>query len=213
MSPPSNLVRSEAKRNKPEKEAITYAEKGKDESYILGKILDTQGLELIGATVYIDNTDIGSISDSKGNFKLSKYERGHQLVANHTGYKDQKVILGDSGFYQIVLQKQEIISKSKVKKLVAADKTKAYPAMGMDEFQIYVKDNMKFPLEVFRTSISGKTEVGFDVDMSGNLSNFIDKSNSCNECFKEAVRLLRGSGRWETKPFGTAYRTNYIFEF
>lgn len=205
--------RSKKKAAKPEEDAISYADVDDESQYILGKVLSVDGTELIGVNVYIENTEIGAISDLEGNFKLPKYERGHQMVVHYTGFEDQKIVLGDQNFYQIVLQQKEDLSEIKITRLQVVDKFKAYPAMGMEEFEIYVKDNIKFPLEVFGATKSKKVKVSFDVDMSGNLSNFIDETKNCDECYEEAVRLLNDSGRWETKPFGSAYRTHYTFEF
>ena len=208
-----NESRSKKKMAKPAEDAITYDSVEDESQYILGKVLNTDGTELIGVNVHIENTEIGDISDIEGNFKLPKYERGHQIVISYTGYEDQKIIIGDQNFYQVVLRQLENLSEVKVTRLQVVDKYKAYPAMGIEEFEIFVKDNMKFPLEVFGAAKTKKMKVSFDVDMSGNLSNFVDESKDCDDCFKEAVRLLNESGRWETKPFGSAYRTSYTFEF
>ena len=210
---PNKAIPSNKRESKPEEDAISYAETEDDKAYILGKVLDANGQELMGATVYIDNTEIGDVSDIEGNFKLPKYERGHQMVISYTGYKDQKILLGDVNYYQVVLQPKENLSEVKVIPLKEVGNKNAFPAMGLDEFDIYLQDNIRHPLEAFGSPKSKNVVVGFDVGMNGKLSNFVDKSNTCDACFKEAIRLLKGSGRWETKPFGTAYRTSYEFEF
>lgn len=210
---PENESRARKKMAKPAEDAITYDAVEDESQYILGKVLNTDGTELIGVSIYIENTEIGDVSDIEGNFKLPKYERGHQIVVSYTGYKDQKIMIGDQNFYQVVLRQIESLSEVKVTKLQVVDKYKAFPAMGIEEFELYIKDNIKFPLEVFGAAKSKKVKVSFDVDMSGNLSNFVNESKNCENCFEEAVRLLKNSGRWETKPFGSAYRTNYTFEF
>lgn len=213
QKPTETNSRSKKKIAKPAEDAITYDAVNDESQYILGKVLGTDGTELIGVNVYIENTEIGDISDIEGNFKLPKYERGHQMVVSYTGYEDQKIVLGNQNFYQIVLQQKKDLSEVRITRLQVVDKFKAYPAMGMEEFEIYIKDNIKFPLEVFGAAKSKKVKVSFEIDMSGKLSNFIDESKNCDDCFKEAIRLLKDSGRWETKPFGSAYRTSYTFEF
>lgn len=202
------------KSSKPEEDAITYAETDGKGKYILGKVLDTDGNHLIGASVYIENTQIGDVTDIDGNFKLPKYENGHQMVANYTGYETQKIILGDIDFYQIIMP----VSKSPLSEVVVTkpkevDKNKAFPVMGMEDFDVYVSKNKEYPLEVFGTTKSGTFKVSFIVNSDGTLSNFLDESESCDECFKEAVKLLKGSGKWETIPTGQLYRTSYLFEF
>ena len=202
------------KYSKPEEDAISYAETDGKGGYILGKVLDTEGNHLIGATVYIENTEIGDVTDIDGNFKLPKYESGHQMVANYTGYKTQKIILGDIDFYQIVMSVSDVpLSEVVVTLPKIVDKNKAFPAMSMEDFEVYVSENKKYPLEVFGTTKSGTFKVSFTVNMDGSLSNFVDESKNCDDCFKEAVRLLKGSGKWDTKPAGQLYRTSYLFEF
>lgn len=50
---------------------------------IQGKITDTSGLPLVGATVYIQNLDQGSVTDYDGNFSLDNLEEGTYNVSVH----------------------------------------------------------------------------------------------------------------------------------
>ncbi len=205
---------SKKKSSKPENDAISYADTDGKGDYILGKVLDTNGNHLIGANVFIENTEIGAVTDIEGNFKLPKYESGHQMVASYTGYKTQKLILGDIDFYQIVMPiSDDLLSEVIVTKPKEVNKNKAFPSMGMEDFELYISENKEYPLEVFGTTKSGTFEVSFNVNIDGSLSNFVDESENCDACFEEAVKLLKGSGKWETKPAGEIYRTSYMFEF
>ena len=200
--------------SKPEGDAITYAETDGKGEYILGKVFDADGNHLIGVSVYIENTDIGSVTDFDGNFKLPKYGSGYQMVFNYTGYQQQKVIIGDLDFYQIIMPLTDTeLSEIKISRPIEVDRNKAFPVMGMEDFEVYVSENKKYPLEVFGTTKSGTFKVSFNVNTDGSLSNFVDESENCDECFKEAVRLLKASGKWETIPGGQTYRTSYLFEF
>lgn len=197
-----------------EEDAITYTETDGNGDYILGKVLDTDGNYLIGASVNIENTDLGTVTDLDGNFKLPKYENGHQMIANYTGYVTQKVVLGNIDFYEIVMPVSDNqLSEIVVTRPKEVDKNKAFPAMGMEDFEVYVSKNKEYPLEVFGTTKSGTFKVSFNVNSDGSLSHFLDEGKNCDECFKEAVKLLKGSGKWETKPAGQLYRTSYLFEF
>lgn len=215
ITPQSGMsTRSKTRAAKPEEDAITYAQTDGKGNYILGKVLDTDGNSLVGASVYIENTEIGAVTDIDGNFKLPKYDSGYQMIANYTGYKTQKILLGDSDFYQIVMpSSQSPLSEITVSPIQEVSISKAFPSMGLYEFEIYIKDNKEYPLEVFGTTRSRKTKVSFTVNTDGSLSNFTDETQQCKECFEEAVKLLEGSGRWETIPSGEKYKTSYWFEF
>ena len=209
-----NDNRASSRKAKPESDAITYADTDGKANYILGKVFDSDGNTLVGANVYIENTEVGTVTDFEGNFKLPKYEKGHQMVINYTGFQSQKIILGDIDTYQVVMFASENpLSEIVVSRPKEVDKNKAFPSMGMEDFDLYVSKNKEYPLEVFGTTKSGTFKVSSNVNPDGTLSNFTDESENCDECFKEAKRLLLGSGKWETKPVGQLYRTSYLFEF
>ena len=59
-----------------------------------GKIIDETGVAISGANIYIKSSDIGSISDSDGNYKLDSLPQGESvLVVNFIGYKKSENIL------------------------------------------------------------------------------------------------------------------------
>ena len=86
-----------------EEDVIPYAKTDWKGDYILNKVLNTNGNYLIGSRFYIENTDIGTVIDLNGNFKLPKYKNGHQMVVDYTGYETQKIVLGNIDLYQIVM--------------------------------------------------------------------------------------------------------------
>ena len=59
-----------------------------------GKIIDETGVAISGANIYIKSSDIGSISDSDGNYKLDSLPQGESvLVVDFIGYKKSENIL------------------------------------------------------------------------------------------------------------------------
>jgi hypothetical protein len=58
-------------------------------SYIVtGRVLDAfTNQPLIGANIVVEGTDIGTITDLKGNYKLEIAYGNHNVVASYTGYK------------------------------------------------------------------------------------------------------------------------------
>jgi TonB-dependent receptor len=65
-----------------------------------GKIIDTEGLQLIGATIYIDAINMGTIADVNGNYQLMGIPSGiHNVRFTYVGYEDDirevEIIRGD----------------------------------------------------------------------------------------------------------------------
>src|SRR6187431_3353187 len=56
--------------------------------YIRGRVTDGETqLPLKGASVYINNTTIGSVTDDKGDFELGPFQPGrYEVVASYVGY-------------------------------------------------------------------------------------------------------------------------------
>ncbi len=65
---------------------------------IKGVVVDSRtGKPLVGATVIIDGTDDGAITDARGRFTLKSYDdlfENTMLIVSYLGYKDQLISLG-----------------------------------------------------------------------------------------------------------------------
>lgn len=85
------------------KESITNeTNQQSDKKEITGNITDEYGEPLIGATVGIQGTSLGTITDYDGNFKL-KVSSGDMLKISYLGYNDQEVKVTDKNQYAIVM--------------------------------------------------------------------------------------------------------------
>ena len=65
-----------------------------------GKVLnETNGTPMVAASVFAQNTTIGTITDENGNFKLSLPQGGYDLVVTFTGYKTEsrRITTADAG--------------------------------------------------------------------------------------------------------------------
>lgn len=69
---------------------------------ISGTITDEQGEPLIGATVQVEGTTIGTTTDVDGRFTLSADE-GAVLIVSYLGYVTQEVIVGSEASIQVQL--------------------------------------------------------------------------------------------------------------
>lgn len=61
------------------------------QSIISGKVLSENNQELEGASVYFNNTTIGTISKSDGTFKLKVNEGNYLLIVSFLGYKTRQI--------------------------------------------------------------------------------------------------------------------------
>jgi len=82
--------------------------------YIRGRVIDNETkLPLKGASVYINNTTLGTITDEDGNFELGTFQPGiYQVVASYVGYKPllYSAEVNTSGFLiRFKLDKKETI--------------------------------------------------------------------------------------------------------
>lgn len=70
---------------------------------VTGSIIDNDGLPMIGASVVVDGTDIGTITDIDGSFSLSVPDGTDELLVSYTGYASQTVDISEGGFIDVTL--------------------------------------------------------------------------------------------------------------
>lgn len=76
---------------------------------ITGYITDEKSLPLIGATVKVDNTNKGAVTDVNGRFQLNNVPPDAVMVISFTGYTEERVILKKQTHISIKLK--PVISK------------------------------------------------------------------------------------------------------
>jgi len=79
---------------------IGYAQ----ESKISGKVSSKDGEPIIGASVFIKGTSVGSITDLNGNFSLIPPSNSKMLVVSFIGMKTQEVPITSNKNYNVVLE-------------------------------------------------------------------------------------------------------------
>src|SRR5438045_2396210 len=71
---------------------------------ITGTVKDQKGEEIIGASVIVKGTTIGTYTDEKGNFSLSVPPTATALIVKYLGYKSQEVPITASNVINITLE-------------------------------------------------------------------------------------------------------------
>src|SRR6476620_751127 len=70
---------------------------------ISGTVKDDKGEPVVGASIVVKGTTIGTSTDAAGNFKLQLTEQRVVLVISSVGYQTQEVIVSTSGPVNITL--------------------------------------------------------------------------------------------------------------
>ena len=70
---------------------------------VKGKIVDESGEPVIGATIRIEGSSLGTVSDADGRFSLSSVRKNAKLIISYIGYKTQEIV-ADKGYMDIVMR-------------------------------------------------------------------------------------------------------------
>lgn len=76
---------------------------------INGKIVDTKGEPIVGASVVIKGTTKGSLSDVDGNFTINQVPQNATLVVSYVGYKTQELKAVHDKPLKIVIAEDELV--------------------------------------------------------------------------------------------------------
>ncbi|WP_140938524.1 SusC/RagA family TonB-linked outer membrane protein [Sphingobacterium lumbrici] len=71
---------------------------------IRGKVVDEQGQPIVGATLLIKGTKIGTSTDMDGNFKMQRIAPTQALIANSIGYHPAEVQVGAQKMVMVALR-------------------------------------------------------------------------------------------------------------
>lgn len=75
---------------------------------IKGQIVDVKGETLIGVTIMVKGTKVGTVTDINGNFTLDNVKDGSVLIISSIGYIKQFVTVGNKTTLNIVLEEESI---------------------------------------------------------------------------------------------------------
>ena len=81
---------------------------GMAQTPVSGTVVDDEGLPLIGATVVVPATSIGTVTDFDGNFSLEVPSTAEELEISYTGYRRTLVPLSGGGIVDVTLEQDAI---------------------------------------------------------------------------------------------------------
>lgn len=82
---------------------LSFGQIALSQTTITGTVTDSKGETLIGATVLVENTNRGTITDIDGTFSIEA-SKGEVLVISYVAYTPVRLSIGDQANYTIVLQ-------------------------------------------------------------------------------------------------------------
>jgi len=80
------------------------------ENKLYGKVIDEEGYALIGATVAIENTNNGTITDIEGNFEIT-YNPNQNIVISYIGYDTQRVRTKNKNITITMIESENLIEE------------------------------------------------------------------------------------------------------
>jgi TonB-linked SusC/RagA family outer membrane protein len=75
---------------------------------ISGKVVDSQGLPVPGATIIVNGTQVGTITDMDGNFTLNIPANAKTLTVSFVGMTSKEVTIGNSSNFAVVLADETV---------------------------------------------------------------------------------------------------------
>lgn len=76
------------------------------------------------------------------------------------------------------------------------DKPASFPG-GANAWRSYLENNLKYPKKAMRNKTQGEVRVLFMIDEQGNISDAMALMDPGDGLAEEALRLVRGSGKWK----------------
>ncbi|MFN7119723.1 MAG: TonB family protein [Saprospiraceae bacterium] len=203
---------------------------------ITGKVTDTNGEPLIGASVVVPGTNQGTVSDVEGRFKIELPKGKELLMISYAGYDAKEVRLDASDTVNLQLQPggtalEEVVvtglGKTKAQKETENKDTpqvrirselsitrQPEPRGGFDKFKQYIIKNLRYPKVAREAGIEGEVAVAFKILPNGNLTEFQILKSLGYGLDEEAIRLLKQGPKWEmSDPIKGKETGAYLIEF
>lgn len=137
-----------------------------DEKVIRGKVIDSGGVPLPGATVLIKGTTNGTVTDPDGYYTIEASE-GQTLVFSFIGYKPQEFVVGEKTAIEVILE--EDITTLEEAVVVGMGKQRKASVIG--SISSISVDELRTPTRSLTNALSGKMAGAVVVQRSGEPGN------------------------------------------
>ncbi len=181
-----------------------------------GRITDARNNPLPYANVMVSGENIGTYTDTKGNFNITYDDSILPVRTRSLGYESQTVQLkAGNRDQQIIMPEDEklkenlpfVVQKRQAKQaglkplIIETDSlSSAQPVIGLNNYNTYLLNNNRIS-ELPQASRS--VELSFEVDKRGEVKNITVEQSSGKELDAEAIRLLKEGPKWKSNNGGT----------
>ncbi|UOR04893.1 TonB family protein [Hymenobacter aerilatus] len=169
---------------------------------VRGRILDTQGQPLPGATVRAIGAAASTATAADGTFALRLPEPVTQINVSSLGFLTRQQPLNRDTATHITLaltpdsQQLNEVVKVRREKAPAPAAVDALPAGGYPLFRQYLKDSLDYPTKALEDRKEGTVQLSFTVATDGTVQDVKVLRKVSEEIDSEAIRLLREGPKW-----------------
>ena len=206
-------------------DSITTAQP--EQKYIIGTVRSSNQEPLIGVNIQVAGTDVMTISDLSGNFKLEWGADIGALEFSYLGFEKTVTSISGPGEVEVMMDenKAELSEVRIISSPAAASKkarTKGVKSASIPipsalissyrKFDKYVRRHKKHPRNTAGEEIKGNVHLQFTVQADGEVSNIIVLTSTNDALNAEAIRLLKSGPEWKNRV-GMAQLREYVLVF
>lgn len=198
-----------------------------DPVLIIGRVVSAEdGDVLPGVNVFIKGTNVGTMTDVEGNFKLTVPSDNTTLLFSFIGFTSKELQVTDQSELNVEMA-EDVSSLSEVVVIgsggsgnVRAEPPafhSAEPERGKSEFKNYLEGEVKYPDEAVKNKAEGRVTITFTVEPNGQLSEFQVLKGIGHGCDQELIRAIRQGPAWKPskqgdRPVRDKVKVTYKFE-
>lgn len=176
---------------------------------IVGQVTNDFGDPLTGASVYVEETQTGTVTDADGYFAIETDAIQPSLRISYLGYNEENLSVRGQDFLKVELEESDVAMDEVAVTPMKKSKTKLpEPKGGFGKLKKYIRKNLRHPDG--DEEKSGEVHLRFRIGTDGMPTDF-EVLQSLGEAYdEEAKRLLQEGPKWEN---GNAQPTIYVVKF
>lgn len=175
-----------------------------------GEIVDANNNPLPFANITNVDDSVGTYADAKGNFNIVSPDTVLNVQVQSLGYtntitqlhnnvKNNSVTLQENKDMDAVVISHKKINSERRSLDNNMKVEESEPDDGWYNYDVYLANNLKVPETIRTKHENGEVEISFEVNKNGEPTNLKVEKSLCNECDKEAIRLIKQGPKWKRK--------------